>query len=174
MPRIQLTHKHQTRLNDCWYACIQMIRTWKEGVKTKASGAGVTAHRNRGPLGGGFWGFTLGAGDAEWNNILQQNQLLDVSDSVATNTAHSIQAAVDLHGPLIFGGDFGKVGRVPGTRRHLMTGMGHYIVVVGTSGASDMVHIHDPWHTQGGDMSFQEFRQLVWKADGRTIVANQP
>jgi len=174
MPRLQIVHKHQTRLNDCWYACIQMLRTWKNGAKTKASGAGVSAHRNQGLLSGGFWGWTLGSEDAEWNNILTQNELVDVSTLVGSNSPASIQLAVDQHGPLLFGGNFGKVGRIPGTRRHILTGQGHYIVVAGTSGASNIVHVNDPWHTKATDMDFGDFRTEVWKGDMRTVVANAP
>ena len=175
MPRLEIVHKHQARLNDCWYACIQMIRTWKhDGAKTKAVGAGVRAHRGRGLFGGGFWGWTLGKHSPQWQAILDENELIDVGWDVGTNACASVQHYVDQYGPLIVGGDFGKVGRLPGTSKHVLTEQGHYIVVAGTSGASDIVHVNDPWHTRPTDMAFTEFRRLIWLDGIKTIVANAP
>ena len=92
MPRLEIVHKHQTRLNDCWYACIQMIRTWKhDGAKTKAVGAGVRAHRGRGLFGGGFWGWTLGKHSPQWQAILDENELIYVGWDVGTNACASVQ-----------------------------------------------------------------------------------
>ena len=36
---IQLTHKTQTKANDCWYASVQMLKSWaNNSVKAKPSG----------------------------------------------------------------------------------------------------------------------------------------
>lgn len=47
---IRIKHKQQTTSNDCWYACAQMLLTWKYGgVKTKPSGH-HTGKLHTGPL----------------------------------------------------------------------------------------------------------------------------
>lgn len=169
MPYLNLTHKTQTKLNDCWYACIQMLKTYQAGQKTKPTGAAVNAHRKAGALNGGFWGHALGANDPQFVGILQQNGLQDVSDDVGTNSVEAIQLYIDRYGPLIIGGDFGQVARIRGTNTWLLKGMGHYIVLIGTD--PGVVHIHDPWHTHRTQMPFATFRAQVWKATARTIVA---
>lgn len=172
MTRIALTHKHQTRANDCWYACIQMLRTYaNDGTKTKPVGQGVTSHRNQGPF-SLIWGNPLGSDDPHYQNILTSNGLIDVSTRVGTGSRQAIQDGVTNFGPLIFGGDFGKVLRLRGTNKWLLRGMGHYIVVTGTDADANVVHINDPWHTRHGDMVWNAFYAEVWKGDGRTIIAN--
>lgn len=169
MPYINLTHKQQTRLNDCWYACIQMLKTWRAGAKTKPTGNAVNAHRNAGAFGGGFWGHTLGGADPQYQAILTENALREVSDSVYTNTATDLQTAIDNFGPLIIGGDFGQVARIRGTNNWILKGMGHYIVAVGTD--PGQVHVHDPWRSHRTILPWADFRAQVWKATAKTIVA---
>lgn len=172
LPFINLTHKKQTRLNDCWYACMQMLKTWQAGdVKTKAIGPAVNAHRNAGAFGGGFWGHTFGQGDAQYQSILNENGLRDVGHLAYTNTATDLQTAIDNLGPLIIGGDFGQVARIRGTNTWILKGMGHYILAVGTD--PGQVHIHDPWHSHRTIMPWATFRAQVWKATAKTIVAVQ-
>lgn len=172
MARLPITHKNQTRLNDCWYACIQMLRTYKNnGLKTKPQG--VTLHRDK-KLFAPVWGNPLGADDPEYRNILEANDLRDVSASVGVGSLKLLQEAVDTYGPLIVGGGFGKLLRVPGTNRWLVRGLGHYVVVAGTDTVADTVLINDPDKRQEGSVPFASFKAEAWRGDQRTIIANNP
>lgn len=173
MPRINIAHKKQTKLNDCWYACIQMIKTHKaNGIKCKPIGTGVTAHREAGAARGGFWGHALGKSDTEFNKIMSDNNIrvLGFADMTSLNT---IQQCIDIYGPLIVGGDFGKIARIRGTNKWLMTGFGHYIVLAGTEATNNILYIHDPWRSHGTEMPFATFDQQVWKGNDQTVIANK-
>lgn len=173
MPFINITHKKQTRANDCWYACIQMLKTWRAGgVKTKPTGAGVRHHRNLGPF-SKVWGNPLGGDDADFQAILTQNGLQDLmaDQMVYTHNLAALQDICDRFGPYIVGGEFGQALRVRGTSHWLMKRMGHYIVVVGTDQGSGNVIVHDPWRSHRTEMSVARFRRLMWRGDGRTLIA---
>lgn len=172
MPQFNIVHKHQTKLNDCWYACMQMLRTHRaNGTKVKPMGSGVNNHRKAGFANGGFWGQTLGQDDTEFDTILQQNKLKLLNNANLTSTA-AIQATLDLHGPIMVGGDFGKIGRIRGTHKWMLEGLGHFVVVAGVNQQSGKVQIHDPWHTRGTEMSFTDFNAQVWKDGITTVIAN--
>jgi|SRR4051812_28594611 hypothetical protein len=162
MPNIVITHKHQTRANDCWYACVQMLRTYyfREGRhKTKPMGESVSKHRNQGAF-SLVWGNPIGRHDEQWKNILAHNSLREVPVMV-TMGLEQLQNGVDAYGPLMIGGSFG------------LFKFGHYIVVTGTEPSANTVLVNDPWHKKAGSLSFESFQTNVWKGTDCTIVANE-
>jgi hypothetical protein len=171
-----ITHKQQTKMNDCWYACIQMIRTHRaNGTKTKAIGAAVHTHRAGVKLTPWIWGQPIADNHPNWSQILLDNKLKELPNQWGTQTTlKEIQDTMELHGPLIVGGSFGKVGRIFGSDMYLAKGQGHYIVVCGTDSQANVVHVDDPWAGKE-NMPLATFRQNVWSVAsnyGSTIVAN--
>jgi len=161
---IQVTHKHQTKANDCWYACTQMLLTWKHGGKTKPVGQ----HTNR--LHSGLLGHTLHADyiqSKHLRGVLQENGLRRLTTrEVNLNRFQSVNDALNQHGPIIVGGTFGEI------LRHLIKGMGHFIVIAGVDEANDRFWIHDPWHTHGAWMNRPRLLQLAWNDDDSQFVCN--
>lgn len=168
MPNILIQHKTQTRANDCWYACIQMLRTYRAGKKSKPEGAGVKAHRDESmPLSWELvWGHKLGENSPQFKNILRSNNLIDVGGSVLFSDARYIQDALDKHGPLMVLGDFCSIG---------VKEFGHWVVVTGTD-LKNKVHIHDPaWLIfRGGERTVAVSWLKQKRADRSPVIANHP
>ncbi len=158
----QVPHKHQTKANDCWYACTQMLRSWKTGVKTKAAGA-HTAHLHAGPL-----GHTLHAdylNSKHLAGVLNENGLRRLTTAEINLTQHaSVYKALFVNGPIIVGGTYGEI------LRHLIKGMGHFVVLAGVDEANDRYWIHDPWHRRPNWMDRGHFAQLAWYDDDSQFV----
>jgi hypothetical protein len=154
---IGIPHKHQTKANDCWYACTQMLLTWKNGVKTKPAGA----HTNR--LHSGLFGHTLHADylqSKHLSGVLQENGLrLLTTRDVDFNHFQSVYSVLNRYGPISVGGNFGEV------LRHLIKGMGHYIVIAGVDEANRRFWVHDPWHTKPQWTDQARVVQLAWYDD---------
>jgi len=165
---IQIQHKTQTRANDCWYACIQMLRTYRAGKKSKPDGAGVRAHRNEKML---FhwelvWGHKLGENDPQFKNILKSNNLIDVGGEVPFIDVGYIQDALNKHGPLMVLGDFCSIG---------VKEFGHWVVITGTL-PKDKLHIHDPaWLIfRGGERTVARSWLREKRYDRSPVIANHP
>jgi hypothetical protein len=166
-----LTHKKQTKLNDCWYACIQMIKSHRFGAKVKPMGSGVRNHRTGTLLGRSIWGHALGGDDTEFDNILTQNNLKEIKGG-GYSSILTVKNSLQLNGPLIFGGEFGTLGKNIFTGNALIRA-GHYIVVVGVDEARQILVIHDPDKADGPtEMPFAEFDRYVWKKNQQTVIAN--
>lgn len=166
-----LTHKKQTKLNDCWYACIQMIKTHRFGTKAKPIGSGVSTHRTGTLLGKSIWGNPLGGDDPEFEKILKDNNLRQLTFNAYTSM-DVIEQCLNLYGPIIFGGDFGIVVKNVFTGKAAIRA-GHYIVVVGVDRSGGNVIVHDPDKKHGPTpMPIAAFQKHVWKDDVRTILVN--
>ena len=175
VPVIQLTHKKQTRANDCWYACMQMLKTHRAGgVKTKVTGPAMQHHRNRGVF-SGFWGNDIGSNDGDFAGVLAQNNLRDIStdiwESGELNSINRVQNMCDRFGPVMVGGRFGQVLRVRGTSHWMIKRQGHYIVVVGANPYANTVIVHNPWRSHRTEMPIDRFARLVWQDAEVTAVA---
>jgi hypothetical protein len=136
---IALQHKKQTKLNDCWYASTQMLKTYAKGTKTKAAGD----HTRR--LHSGLFGHTLNSDmkkSKHFEYVLAENDLVPVprSEMRLYNLA-SVRTALEKYGPIIIGGEFYKV---------LFKKFGHYIVLAGVDTDKRTYKIYDPaWGKNG-------------------------
>jgi hypothetical protein len=161
---VKVDHKQQTKANDCWYACTQMLLTWKNGVKTKPSGH-HTSYLHAGPL-----GHTLHAdfvASKHLAGVLTENGLKRLpTHKIDFGRPKSIYDALCMNGPIIVGGTFGEV------LRHLIKGLGHYVVLAGIDEAGDRLWIHDPWHSKAHWMDRGHFAQLAWYDDDSQFVCN--
>ena len=157
-----IQHKTQTRANDCWYACIQMLRSHRLSTKTKPKGPGVRIHRNANT--GIVWGKKLGGSDPQFQNILKSNNLITVP--ALLSDAKYIRNALDEYGPLMVLGDFFSICRID---------FGHWIVITGTD-AGEKIHIHDPaWISFGGGERTVESSWIRLKRyPNSPIIANDP
>jgi len=156
---IDIAHKKQTKANDCWYACVQMLNTWKAGgEKTKPRGE-HTMHLHAGLL-----GHRLHADFVESKHlkgVLNENGLKTLQwDGLAGRekaadplkiTIKSIHACLTKHGPIMVIGAFGQVFNIK---------VGHYVVVAGVDGPNDRFLIHDPTKQQATWMDRALFHEL--------------
>jgi len=148
----QVVHKHQTKANDCWYASIQMLKTWRDGSKTKADGkhtqhlhSGILGHRLR----------AVSAESKHFTYVLTENNLMCLSKlEFSPWNADNVIECLKRYGPIIIGGDYGEFGPVKG--------LGHYIVLSGVGGtaASNEYKINDP------DLKAPEWRSAKKICDG--------
>jgi hypothetical protein len=161
--KILLTHKHQTKANDCWYACTQMLLTWKnKGITAKPN---ISKGTHTGHLHSGLLGHTLHADhkSKHLDGVLAENDLialrnLDLSDM------KKAEKALQTHGPIIVGGDYGEI------LNHLIKGLGHFIVVAGVDDQNDKFWIHDPWHKQPQWVDQAWVRDNAWSGDACNFI----
>jgi hypothetical protein len=163
--KIQLAHKEQTKLNDCWYASIQMLKTWKNwGTKVKPSGA-HTKH-----LHAGLFGHKLNADSGKskhFEKVLTENNIICLPRTVLRlQEPESLLDALQTYGPIMSGGTFGKA------MRGLIKNLGHYVVLAGVDTISGYYMLHDPWEAIGPKwMKGTEFCQMAWN-DNESNFAN--
>ena len=120
-------HKKQTKAQDCWYACIQMLLSWKAGNKTKPRGDAVRNHRDVWAL-----GRTLGFGSKVGERVKTDNGLVSMGHEIQSNDIESIHAALLKYGPFIIGGKYGPCGA------------GHFVVICGVNTDTNMVWRDNP------------------------------
>lgn len=159
-----LTHKQQTKANDCWYACIQMLKTWKaQGKKTKAVGT-HTSYLHGGVLGHKLRPDALGS--KHFKHVLAENDMITIDNVFGISlktmelpqgyTGASALGALMKHGPIIIGGEYGQI-KVAG--QLFMDNLGHFIVLAGLDTASKKYWIYDP------DKRYPSWRDATWIAD---------
>src|SRR5215831_16574422 len=124
---MQLTHKKQSKMFDCWYACIQMLISYDAGAKTKPHGTAQT-HRQ------GHFGHKLGAG-ATMDAIKDEHGLVDVSTRIFNSDALTDAAKMNVllhhYGPIMISGTYGGF-KIPFMNRIVNRSANHFIVVAGT------------------------------------------
>jgi hypothetical protein len=133
-----LVHKHQTKANDCWYACIQMLRTQRTGTKTKTIGDAALNLRNVPIL-----GRTMRASEdsSVFLNILIQNGLTLVAKRaeyegfLVNHDDDLVVKALQRLGPIMIGGMYGRL---------FSKKMGHFIVLSGIDTVRQLFKINDP------------------------------
>jgi Papain-like cysteine protease AvrRpt2 len=140
-----LMHKKQTKANDCWYASVQMLKSYRFGVKTKPVGT-HTMHLHKGLL-----GHRLHADSKvskHFAGVLQENNLrcLDTNRFLLSSPG-MVEECLREFGPIAILGNFGQVGPI--------RGLGHFVVLAGIK--EDAVgigtrkfKIHDPAKSVGG------------------------
>jgi hypothetical protein len=158
-----LTAKRQTKMMDCWYACIQMIRSATMGAKTKPQGA--TLMVVRAANNGIHWGDATGAA------ILAENNLVDVSKKVKLNDMMTLAKVLEAYGPVIASGKFAFFNKC-----------GHCIVISGCDTDTGIVTVYDPGWLKGKQTkSWTYITTHMHKTPGEDneasqggIVANKP
>lgn len=156
-----LVHKRQTKLADCWYACIQMLRTYRHGTKTKTIGDAAARLRNVPII-----GRTLRAADdnSAFFEILRQNGLMRVAtrnefkNFLTDSDDQLVMRALERFGPIMIGGMYG---RLLGKKK-----MGHYIVLSGIDTDRQLYKINDPGESQPDWRSYYRVKKDYW---GRTF-----
>ena len=164
-----LTHKTQTKANDCWYACIQMLKTWsQQGVKTKPTGQ-HTRHLHKGPLGHRLTADPVNS--KHFQHVLTENGLMTLPTAILNlRNPDSMHNALTTYGPVMFGGNFGWI--IGG----LIKNIGHYVVVAGVRTGQREYLVHDPWWESNGRhwMDVTAFANLAWEDDDSQIVVQPP
>ena len=165
---IPLTHKTQTKCNDCWYASIQMLETWQNaGAKTKPSGA-HTMHLHSGIL-----GHRLHADlhmSKHFQHVLTENGLICLPQQVLDLTdVNSVYNALQTYGPIMVGGNFGEL------MGGLVKNLGHFVVLAGVRTVQRQYMVHDPWENVGPKwMTVAAFNAKAWGDDESSIVVDPP
>src|SRR5688572_1476956 len=93
--------KTQTKMNDCWYACIQMMKSWKAGAKTKPSGSNTLNHRSS------MTGQAIRFYDDVGIEVLKENKLIFLYDEFKFDDMTTLYFCSQKYGPLIASGKFG-------------------------------------------------------------------
>jgi hypothetical protein len=159
---IVLTHKQQIKVNDCWYACTQMLLNWKNGTKTKPN---VQKGTHTKYLHSGLLGHTLQADhkSKHLDGVLDENDLKPLTDLDLSDTRRTERKLL-VHGPIIVGGEFGEI------LQHLITGLGHFIVVAGVDNANNKFWIHDPWHSKPQWVDLDWVNNNTWSGNACHFV----
>lgn len=151
-----VTPKHRSKMNDCWYASIQMLVSARGGAKTKPMGADVAyVHVGTG-------GHRLNAVGKHIDEIKKANGLHDITALIDLSDVGGIATAPAAHGPLMVGGRFGALLNLPISQTAIGRMFGHWIVVAGSDAGTDSVWIHDPLLWVGTWMPHAKFESLSW------------
>lgn len=138
-------HKRQTKANDCWYASIQMLLTWRAGVKAKPQGAAVANHRD-------VWaiGRTLSFGSDAGAQAMRDNGLVTVGNQLDTDEIDTVLKLLRKYGPFIVGGTLGPCGA------------GHFVVICGVNTSTRMVYRDNPAWGHGKAWKPMSYLKKVW------------
>ena len=142
-------HKQQTKACDCWYACIQMLLSWREGVKAKPKGQSVMNHRN-------VWavGRTLDFGTNEGDEIKRDNGLVSIGNLLDYDDIGSVHDILKKYGPFIVGGTYGPCG------------LGHFVVIGGVNTNTEMIYRDNPAWGYGKAWKNLSYLKKVWPIYG--------
>lgn len=145
--------KTQFKANDCWYACIQMIRSAVAGARTAV--AGQTAATHRSPILGQKLSFESPVGA----QIIRDNGLRDVANQIKLNKMDMLARCMQTYGPLIVGGKFA-----------VMNSQGHFIVISGCNTDAGQVSVYDPGWGKGRDTKpWSDITAHIWKVPGSDV-----
>jgi ABC-type bacteriocin/lantibiotic exporter with double-glycine peptidase domain len=158
-----LAAKRQTKMMDCWYACIQMIKSSVMGAKTKPGGAVmlVTRKKNDG----------IKFGEATGTAVLAENGLIDISNKIKLDKMMTLAKALETYGPVIVCGMFAFFNKY-----------GHCIVISGCDTDTGVVTVYDPgWFKGKQSKSWDYIKTHLHKIQGDAntpaagaVVANKP
>ena len=138
-------HKKQHKAQDCWYACIQMLQTWRAGEKSKPRGASVKQHRDVFAL-----GRTLDFGSSKGQQIQNENGLTEIGLFLQKDDADSVHRALLKYGPFIVGGKYGPLGA------------GHFVVICGVNTDTNMVYRDNPAWGYGKAWKALSYLDKAW------------
>ena len=153
----EVPHKRQTKVYDCWYACIQMLLRWRVHTKNlKPIGDAVAEHRNR-----AFLGRRLAQNTAHGRQILRDNGLVEVGSKIKSNEIGSVLHVLMEHGPFIVGGAFARfAGR----------DYGHDVVICGVNLDTDMIYVDDPGWGEGKSWKPLTFLNKAWRVGNLPLL----
>src|SRR5579885_358520 len=136
--RLNIVHKKQTKLFDCWYACLQMLLSYKAGHKVKP-GDFAQDHRR------GIFGHQLNVFGDDMDHVKEQHGLIDVSGPAtgALESGARMYILLRQYGPIMVSGRYGGL-KMPFMNRIVQRCFGHWIVVGGTDTLNNRLWIHDP------------------------------
>lgn len=157
--------KTQTKMMDCWYACIQMLKSAMMGAKTKPAGQTTLSHRNV-----KFIGRKLSFANGVGAQVMAENQLEDVSNKVKLDNLLTLARVLQTYGPVMVGGKFG-----------FFNTQGHFIVISGCNTDTGIVTVYDPaWGHGRETKSWAYIVRNCWKMMGDddapaagTFIANE-
>ena len=140
-------------MNDCWYACIQMLLSWSEGEKAKPKGAAVASHRD-------VWAFgrTLSFGSNQGHDVKRDNGLVSIGSSLDPSDINSVHAILKKFGPFIVGGTYGPCGA------------GHFMVICGVNTDTNMIYRDNPAWGYGKAWEKLSYLKKVWTVTGSSNV----
>lgn len=146
-------HKKQTKMQDCWYACIQMLLSWREGQKTKPKGDAVQNHRD-------VWAFgrTLSFGSNTGDQVKRDNGLVSIGSELDADDIGSVHKALKKYGPIIVGGKYGPCGA------------GHFVVICGVNTETDMIYRDNPAWGYGKDWKPLSYLKDMWTVPGSNTI----
>jgi hypothetical protein len=138
-------HKRQTKAQDCWYACIQMLHTWRAGEKSKPRGPAVSKHRNIFAL-----GRSLDFSSPQGRTIQAQNGLTEIGLDLRRNDADSVLKALVKYGPFILGGNYGPIRA------------DHFVVICGVNIGTGMLYCDNPAWNKGKSWEDLSYLDKAW------------
>lgn len=151
-----LKPKKQTRWNHCWYASIQMLKTWKNsGVKTKPTGdITMKLHDQNSKL---DWNFN----SPHFDQVVNENKLKYLNkNKLNIREPDTVVNILTEYGPFIALGLFGKISFLKVT---LSAANPHAIVIAGIDTEKKQFKMIDPWT---GKESWVDYKHLVGLEDG--------
>jgi hypothetical protein len=158
---LAVTHKKQTKANDCWYACIQMLNSWRHKTKTKPTGDHTTY------LHSGLLGHRLHADKVDskhFTHVLTENKIRCIkARELRISMPSEVTKALQTFGPVMLGGSYGDVGPMS---------FGHYIVLAGISADSSAYFIHDPAKKDPGYRAKEWVESKFWGDDESAFVCD--
>jgi hypothetical protein len=155
--------KTQSKMTDCWYACIQMLKSSIVGAKSTPGGATVVAQRRKMNAG-------LSFSDDAGASVIEENGLVDITSQIDVDDMLTLGKALETYGPVIVNGKFAFFNK-----------MGHAIVISGCDTETGLVTVYDPGWRQGKQSkSWSYIVTHLWKNRGDqtmlasgTIIANK-
>ena len=149
----EILHKRQTKANDCWYACIQMLRSWREGHKAKPQGQAVQNHRD-------VWAFgrTLSFGSNEGDDVKRDNGLVSIGSELSADDIQSVHKVLKKYGPVIIGGRYGPCGA------------GHFVVLNGVNTGTGQISRDNPAWGYGQAWKPLSYLNKMWTVPGSNTI----
>lgn len=151
-----IDHKTQTKMMDCWYACIQMVLTYHRGQREKPRGNALAQHRDIKGV-----GRRLDFGSHVGGQIMFDNDLVAIGNELdLDDIGESVEDVLRRYGPFIVCGKFNRLK------------CGHCIVILGVDNIADQIYISDPGWLRGQRAEPLEYLRDI-NVDGAGNVALQ-
>lgn len=149
-------HKKQTKMNDCWYASIQMLLSWRAGQKAKPQGKAVSKHRD-------LWamGRTLSFGSDTGAQAMRDNGLVAVGDKLDSGDIDTVHQVLQKYGPFIVGGKYGPCGA------------GHFVVICGVNTVTGQIYRDNPAWGYGKAWKPLSYLKKAWTYGNGSVICDE-